>query len=59
MIEFNPYFRYTADMWLSHPYFDGIRKTEMEAACESKIKIKVETKFSDSIISAIGDYVGK
>ena len=58
MIEFNPYYRFTAEMCIKHPYFDAIRNKELESVCESAVNINVETKFSDVLISMIGEYIG-
>lgn len=36
MLEFNPYFRFSADECLAHPYFDDVRNKDLETTCDSK-----------------------
>lgn len=55
MLEFNPYFRYTADEWIAHPYFDIIRNKECEKNWDSKLEVDSKTKLSDVILSLVKD----
>lgn len=37
MLEFNPFFRYSTEECLKHPYFDEVRNKKLEATTCEKI----------------------
>ena len=55
MLEFNPYFRYTAEECLAHPYFDNIRSTDNEKNWDSKLEVDPKAKLSDVILSLVNN----
>ena len=49
MLEFNPFFRYTAEDWLKHPYFDEVRNKNSEKICDTKPEFDTESRLTQVI----------
>ena len=49
MLEFNPYFRYSAEECLNHPYFEDIRNKELEVDWDVQPIIDPEARLTHVI----------
>lgn len=49
MLEFNPYFRYSAEECLDHPYFADIRDKSAEIECDVQPMIDPEARLTHVI----------
>lgn len=49
MLEFNPYYRYSADECLAHPYFNDVRNKTLEKKCDVKPTFDQEARLTHVI----------
>ena len=46
ILVFNPYFRLTIDEALEHPFFNDIRKSELEKSALNEIELEFDAKIN-------------